>query len=117
MDEQAPMTMAVDRHDDFTVLRPEGDIDLSSSPGLRAQLRDITESTQSKIIVDLKGVPYMDSSGVATLVELLQSCRRNEIELVLCQLGERVLSVFQIARLDGVFTIADTLDAARAHES
>ena len=117
MDEQAPMTLAIDQQDDFIILRPHGDIDLSSSPGLRTQLRDVIESAKGTIIVDLKDVPYMDSSGVATLVELLQSCRRSEIELVLCQLGERVLSVFQIARLDGVFTIAETLEIAMEQSS
>ncbi|MDG2423044.1 MAG: STAS domain-containing protein [Phycisphaerales bacterium] len=112
MDEQAPMTLAIDRHDNLVVIRPEGDIDLASSPGLRSQLRDVLASANGKIVVDLKDVPYMDSSGVATLVELLQSCRRDQIELILCQLGERVLSVFQIARLDGVFTITETLETA-----
>ena len=117
MDDQAPMTLAIDRHENLMVLRPEGDIDLSSSPGLRSQLRDVLADAKGKIVVDLKDVPYMDSSGVATLVELLQSCRRDGIELVLCQLGERVLSVFQIARLDGVFTIAESLEIAMEQDS
>ncbi|MEE2907866.1 MAG: STAS domain-containing protein [Planctomycetota bacterium] len=112
MDEQAPMTMAVDRQDNLLIVRPEGDIDLASSPGLRAQLRELIASASGRIVVDLEGVPYMDSSGVATLVELLQSCRRDQLELVLCRLSERVLSVFQIARLDGVFTISESLESA-----
>ena len=112
MDEQAPMTLAIDRQDNLLVIRPEGDIDLASSPGLRAQLRELISSASGRIVVDLEDVPYMDSSGVATLVELLQSCRRDQLELVLCRLGERVLSVFQIARLDGVFTISESLESA-----
>lgn len=112
MDEQAPMTLAIDRQDNLLVIRPEGDIDLASSPGLRDQLRELISSASGRIVVDLEGVPYMDSSGVATLVELLQSCRRDQLELVLCRLGERVLSVFQIARLDGVFTISESLESA-----
>ena len=104
MGDQA-MNIVVDRNQDMVVVRPEGDIDLASSPSLRAQLRDIVDGADDAIVVDLEAVPYMDSSGVATLVELLQSCRQKGVDLTLCQLGDRVLSVFQIARLDGVFKI------------
>ena len=64
------------------------------------------------VVIDLSHVQYMDSSGVATLVECLQRTRNAGIELHLCQLNERVLSVFQIARLDGVFSIVGTIDDA-----
>lgn len=104
------MNVVIDRKPDMVVVRPEGDIDLASSPSLRAQLREIVDEASEAIIVDLEAVPYMDSSGVATLVELLQSCRQKGLDLTLCQLGERVLSVFQIARLDGVFKIAGSID-------
>ena len=57
----------------------------------------------------------MDSSGVATLVECLQLSRRSGTTLLLCQLHERVLSVFQIARLDGVFDIVPSLEEALSH--
>ena len=104
------MNVVVNRKQDMVVVRPEGDIDLASSPSLRAQLREIVDEADDAIIVDLEAVPYMDSSGVATLVELLQSCRQKGVDLTLCQLGDLVLSVFQIARLDGVFKIAGSID-------
>ena len=113
MDEKPPIPVEVLREDDASIVRPEGDIDLASSPGLRMQLRSLVETTTGRIIVNLEAVPYMDSSGVATLVELLQSCRRTSLDLVLCQLTPRVLSVFEIARLDGVFTITPSLQEAR----
>lgn len=112
MDERAPLTLAVDQQEDLLVIRPEGDIDLASSPELRTRLRELLADASGRIVVDLEAVPYMDSSGVATLVELLQSCRRDQLDLVLCRLSERVLSVFQIARLDGVFTISASLEGA-----
>ena len=104
------MKVVIDRQQDMVIIRPEGDIDLATSPTLRTQLREIVDEATDQIIVDLKAVPYMDSSGVATLVELLQSCRQKGLDLTLCQLGDRVLSVFQIARLDGVFKIAVSLE-------
>ncbi|MBG83731.1 MAG: hypothetical protein CMJ40_04190 [Phycisphaerae bacterium] len=109
MGDQA-MNVTIERKQGMVIARPEGDIDLASSPSLRAQLREIVGEADDAIVVDLEAFPYMDSSGVATLVELLQSCRQKGLDLTLCRLGERVLSVFQIARLDGVFKIAGSIE-------
>lgn len=98
-----------------TVVSPEGDIDLSRSPALRATLRQAQSAKPGRLVVDLSGVDYMDSSGVATLVEALQMARRNNTKMVLCGMKDRVRSIFEIARLDTVFTIVATRDlAARA---
>ena len=55
-----------------------------------------------------------DSSGVATLVEAMQQTRRRGVKLVLCNMQEKVRSIFEIARLDTVFTIVDNTDQAMA---
>lgn len=104
------MNVVIDRKPNCLIVRLEGDIDLASSPSLRSKLRTILDDPHDHIVVDLEAVPYMDSSGVATLVELLQSCRQKSVELTLCRLSERVLSVFQIARLDGVFKISSSIE-------
>jgi anti-sigma B factor antagonist len=95
-----------------TVVLPVGDIDLSGSPTLRFELRRVQESKPARLIIDLTGVAYMDSSGVATLVEAMQIARRNSTRLVLCGLREKVRSIFEIARLDTVFTIVADSRAA-----
>ena len=56
----------------------------------------------------------MDSSGVATLVEAMQTARRAKQKMVLCSLQERVRSVFEIAKLEMVFTIAENADKAHS---
>ena len=61
--------------------------------------------SRRRIVVDLSGVPYMDSSGVASLVKLLARIRKTGIELRLCGLTDRVRSIFEITRLDSVFQI------------
>jgi len=98
--------------DQATVISPVGDVDLSRSPTLRAHLRDALDAAPHRLVVDLEGVEYMDSSGVATLVEAMQIARRSNTRLVLCGMNQRVRSVFEIARLDRVFLIVPTLDAA-----
>jgi anti-sigma B factor antagonist len=94
------------------VVAPAGDIDLTASPQLREELRKAQVGRPVRLVVDLAGVPYMDSSGVATLVQALQVARRNSTKMVLCGLTDRVRSIFEIARLDTVFTIVTDMDAA-----
>ena len=94
---------------DGFVVTPVGDIDLTGSPTLREELKRLSNSRPARLVVDLSGVPYMDSSGVATLVEALQMARRNRSKLVLCCLQDRVRSIFEIARLEMVFRIVPTV--------
>lgn len=90
-----------------------GDIDLSTSPAVRQGLQDIAAAQPRRLVIDLSGVPYMDSSGVATLIEMLQRQRRHQGKLVLCGLQPKVKSIFEIARLNLVFTIVQDPTAAK----
>lgn len=104
--------ITIERHKDAVVVRPSGDIDLNRSPSLREQLRAAADRQTRRMIVDLREVPYMDSSGVATLVEAMQLARRGGYTLVLCGLQDRVRSIFEIARLDTVFQVVPDVQAA-----
>lgn len=97
-----------------TVVRPDGDVDLSSSKELQTALKGAMSSKPQRVIVDLAKVPYMDSSGVATLVEAMQIARKQSSALFLCAMQDRVRSIFEIARLDRVFTIVPSTQEALA---
>ena len=97
-----------------THIAPSGDVDLSCSKDLQATLRKAMDKRPKLLVVDLGSVPYMDSSGVATLVEAMQIARKGSTRLVLCSMQDKVRSIFEIARLDRVFTIVADLNAARA---
>jgi len=96
----------------ITVVIPLGDIDLSKSSELRASLRSTLDETPTKIIIDLTHVPYMDSSGIATMIEGLQLSKQSNIEFILCSLCEGVRSIIELARLDQIFTIIETREQA-----
>jgi anti-sigma B factor antagonist len=91
-----------------------GDVDLHRTPELQQELARVVDRRPRRIVLDLTGVQYMDSSGVASLVKLLSSTRRLNIELKLCGLVQRVLSIFEITRLDTVFDICPTVQEAMA---
>jgi anti-sigma B factor antagonist len=112
MADEAGIKVKTETLNGAVVVTPEGDIDLSRSPVLRTTLRQAQNGKPQRLVIDLAGVDYMDSSGVATLVEALQIARRNNTRMVLCGMKDRVRSIFEIARLDTVFTIVNTRDVA-----
>lgn len=89
-----------------------GEVDLYSSPQLRSVLLELTNAKSAAILVDLAGVKYMDSSGVATLVEALQQVGKYSGKLKLANLRDAVKDVFELSRLDKVFDIYQSTDEA-----
>ncbi len=95
------------------VVALEGDVDLSSSPDARKVLLECVRKGRP-VIVDMAGVSYIDSSGVASLVESLQGARKAGCEFALAAVSEPALRVLRLARLDTVFTIHESREAALA---
>lgn len=85
-----------------------GDIDLHSSLDFQQGLLTVLDEKPKRIVVNLKDVPYMDSSGVASLVKLLSRARKAGASLALANMNERVRSIFEITRLDGIFEVFAT---------
>ncbi|MEL6822569.1 MAG: STAS domain-containing protein [Calditrichota bacterium] len=98
------------------VIAVTGEVDLYSSPKLREALNGLTDTKEARIVVDMSGVSYMDSSGLATLVEALQKTGGYKGAFSLASVTPEVLSVFQLSRLDQVFDIHETVDSAVSAE-
>jgi len=101
--------------DPATIVEVIGEVDLYSSPEVRKVLLQLTGDKTPVIMVDLRGVSYMDSSGVATLVEGLQAVGQYDGKFILVNLREEVKLVFDLSRLDKVFVIYDSLETALKH--
>lgn len=91
-----------------------GDVDLQSSPEARKVLISCVDQGKS-LLVDLSGVGYIDSSGVASLVESFQRSRKHGLGFVLVAVSDGALRVLKLARLDKVFTICDTVEDGLAN--
>ncbi|MHC5028099.1 MAG: STAS domain-containing protein [Planctomycetota bacterium] len=112
MNDTDEIRVEVETTEGAKILKPIGDIDLHRAPSFRFQIGEAQRAEPQRLIVNLVEVPYMDSSGVATLIEAMGVARRNGSKLVLCAMQDRVRSVFEIARLDTVFTIVDGTEDA-----
>jgi anti-sigma B factor antagonist len=105
--------ISIRRIDNAAILDVSGDIDLSSSPEVRkALLRELRENRIPRVAVNLRAVRYIDSSGVASLVEGLKASRDMGARFILFGLGTIVREVLQLSRLVRVFEIYDTEEQA-----
>jgi len=93
---------------DATVVALRGEV----TAALRDRLHRIVNEHPGRIVMDLAETTYVDSSGVATFVEVMKMVRRHEGDLVLAGISDRVRGVFEIARLSDVFHMVSSVEEA-----
>jgi len=91
------------------VFQVTGEINISTSPDLKKQFE---KQPSKKIVVDLEKVLYIDSSGLATLVEILKRTKSQGGSLGLSGMSDKVRSLFEITKLDKLFLVCKTQDEA-----
>jgi anti-sigma B factor antagonist len=108
------MELTEAKNDGIDVVVIVGDIDLESSPRLRDLLRPKVTGKCPKLLLDFTAVNYIDSSGLATLIEYFQSSQTYGGKLALAGLSARVRNVFEIVRLQEIFSLHADVPAAVA---
>ncbi len=99
------MKVEVRSSNNVSIIDCSGDVDLYSSPRLREALLAQMKSGTESVLVNMTDVSYIDSSGIATLVEGLQLSRQTKTRFGLFGLRSNARSVLELARLHKVFTI------------
>lgn len=95
------------------IISVKGDIDLYSSTMLREYIFTIIKQQRPHaLIVDLDAVRYVDSSGIATMVEGLQLANKSKIHFKVAGLSRNVLEVFELVKLEKVFDIYGSVEEA-----
>ena len=95
----------------YKVVEMSGDVDLSCSPEARKQILACLDNSDVGVLVDLSQVSYIDSSGIASLVEGYQTAKKKNVNFGLIGVSDAAMNVLQLARLDKVFPIHDTVEA------
>ena len=114
MKKNLPAACPMPGKDRPNVLPLDGEIDLHVSPNVTASLRMMIEKKPKQLIVDLSRVTYIDSSGLAALIEGMQNVEEYGGKFALAGLQETIRTIFEIARLDQVFQIFPDVDTALA---
>jgi anti-sigma B factor antagonist len=100
---------------DAKVVAVEGDVDLGTSPAFRRALFEALPHT-GKLVLNLEAIRYIDSSGIATLIEVLQGSQKLEKEFVLFGLSPAVQEVFRLTHVIRIFRVFQTEQEALAIE-
>lgn len=106
--------LEVTERDGWAVLSVQGEVDVYTAPRFRERLIELVSQGKHRIVVDLEGVDFLDSTGLGVLVGGLKRVRSHDGELALVCTKSRILKVFEITGLTKVFVIHDTVDAAAA---
>ena len=95
----------------YHIVTLTGEIDLETSPQARQILLE-TVPQSTKLLIEMASVTYIDSSGIATLVEAFQRAKKNGVQVAFICLNPAVVRVLTLARLDKVFTIHADIESA-----
>lgn len=106
------LDVRIEERSGASIVAPQGDVDLSSSPELRTALQSVLSSKPQRLVIDLSLTPSMDSSAIATLIEAMRLSKNAGVPLRLAAIQPRVQSVLEIARLTTVFDICESVDEA-----
>lgn len=99
------LNIELENVNDQTVISVAGDVDLYTSPDLRKAILKAIPKSAGRVAIDLSGVNYIDSSGVATLVEGMRSARQHDKVFLLVAPSAAVTQVLELAKLDSVFEV------------
>jgi len=95
-----------------SVLSVSGDVDMYSSPKLREGVIEAVSNAAGKLVAHVSEVTYIDSSGVAVLIDALKRCTAKKMPFILAEPSKAVLDVIDLALLNDVFDIKESLEDA-----
>lgn len=108
------LTLNTTRVGQQAVLEVGGEVDMYSSPTLRERIAELLDGDDKALVVDLSGTSFLDSTGLGALVAGLNHARQVGGQMPIVCSSDRILKLFRITGLDGVFTIFPSIDAAVA---
>lgn len=100
--------------DSADVLSLVGDLDITGAPRFVVQAGDALRRGATRLVVELGDVPFIDSAGLAALLNVLRRVRSADAAMVLVAVQPHVRALLDHTRLDQEFTFANTLDEAEA---
>jgi anti-sigma B factor antagonist len=106
------MKVNIEKHQDDKEIfvSVSGEIDAYTAPKLREELLPLTEGKNNVITVNLKDVSYLDSTGLGVFVGMFKQLNKNDGELKLVELSDRLKRLFHITGLSHVMSISDNAE-------
>ncbi len=106
------MAVKTEQKSGLMVCHIDGEIDINTAPDIKRAFDRLLSKKEPKIVINLTKVTYVDSSGLATLVEILKNMRTYGGRMRLTNLSPKIKSLFEITKLERLFDIiADEAEA------
>ncbi len=102
-----PLRIESRRDGDTTVITLGGELDLASAPELERELRDAEGTGPARVVIDLRELGFMDSTGLQALLRARERASSNTYELMLRRGPHQVQRVFELTKTDDAFTFED----------
>lgn len=106
------MEIRLEKVNDVTVVVLEGEINVTNSNELRNQFIKIAQGGCNKVVGDFKDVTFIDSSGLATLIEMFQRLKAAGGKLRLCNVNKKICGIFEITKVHKLINILDSREEA-----
>ena len=113
------MNLHISQKNSVTLIELEGRFDAYEAPQLEKALKKLgtkdAGEISSQVVIDLAKVHFIDSTGLATLIQGMKRCREHNGDVYLCSLQQPVRIIIELTRLDKVFALFETPEKALEH--
>lgn len=106
------MKIKEEKNAEVLICALEGEVDLNNSPQLRKAFEEIIKRDEKKVLVEFSRVSYIDSSGLATLIEMFQRLKKIGGRMRFSGMNQKIKNTFEITKLHKLFDIFDNQEAA-----
>ncbi len=106
------LTISKHKEGDVVVVSPEGSIDTHTAPDFEKALKDLLESGQVKVVVDMSGVSYISSAGIGVFMSLIGDFRSKGGDIKAASMSDKVYKVFETVGFTGILDIKNSVEEA-----
>jgi len=90
------------------VIEPSGVLNVVKGNELRREITNLTSTDAEIILIDLKYVNFVDSSGLGALVAAMQAVKQSDAKLFICSLNDQVKTIFELTKMDRILHVFAT---------
>jgi anti-anti-sigma factor len=95
-----------------TVVAPTGRLDVAGAPALKDAISEALKNGQPRVVLDMEGVSFVDSTGLGSVIAALKQIRSSQGDLRLAAPNQQVRVVLELTTLDRVFPYYSTVEEA-----
>ena len=106
------MEMQERKSGEVDVLELKGRLDASSAKNLKDKVQSLVDQQRVRLVMDMGGIDFIDSSGLGVLVSALRSTNKKGGDIKVAAIADQIRAIFELTRLHRIFEVFDTAEDA-----